>query len=375
MFDPYPLLQQQRNFFATGATRPESFRRQQLAKLATAIKKHEAAVIEALHQDCRKPPLESFGSEVLLTLSELQYGLKHLRGWMRPQRVGTPASQFRSTAVIYPEPKGIVLIVGPWNYPFQLVLVPLIGAIAAGNCAVLKPSEHAPATSALLAKLVAETFDPAFVAVVEGGIPENQALLAEPWDHLFFTGGTAIGRIVMAAAAKHLTPVTLELGGKSPCIVDGTIDLAIAAKRIAWGKFINCGQTCIAPDYILVAEAVKEPLVAALRQVLGQFYGAQIEHNPDYGRIINQRQFDRLVALLPEATGEGVLRFGGRHRREDLFLEPTLVDDLHFTSKLMAEEIFGPILPILTYQCLEEVVTQVRSHPKPLALYIFSQDP
>jgi len=245
----------------------------------------------------QKPAIEAYGSEILIILAEIKYVLKHLKAWTKPQKVPTPLSQFIASSYIYTEPLGVVLVISPWNYPFQLAIVPIIGAIAAGNCAIIKPSEYAPHTSALLAELIAKHFDPKFLAVVEGEVEASQALLAEKFDHIFFTGGTEVGRIVMGAAAKHLTPVTLELGGKSPAIIDADCDLDLAAKRMIWGKFYNAGQTCIAPDYVLVQESVKSAVMDKIEHYIQEFYGEQPQSSPDYARIINDRQFDRLFPV------------------------------------------------------------------------------
>jgi acyl-CoA reductase-like NAD-dependent aldehyde dehydrogenase len=265
----------------------------------------------------------------------------------------------------------VVLIISPWNYPFGLALSPLVGAIAAGNCAVIKPSELSPATSAVIADLLNRHFPPELIQVVEGDAAVSQALLRERFDHIFFTGGTRIGQIVMKAAAKHLTPVTLELGGKTPCIVDRDIDLTETAKRIAWGKFLNAGQTCVAPDYLLVQETIQQPLLQALQQAIEDFYGTNPAASPDYGRIINQRQFERLVGLL----NSGDIHYGGAFDPDSRYLAPTLMTNLSPEAPVMAEEIFGPILPILTYSSLEEAITLVNERPKPLALYLFSKNP
>jgi aldehyde dehydrogenase (NAD+) len=289
---------------------------------------------------------------------------------MKPKKVGTPINLFPSSSYIYTEPLGVVLIVAPWNYPFALTIQPLIGAIAAGNCAILKPSEHTPYTSQAIAKIINDNFDPNFIIAIEGGIETNQALLAERFDHIFFTGGTAIGKIVMEAAAKHLTPVTLELGGKSPCIIDETCDLEITAKRIVWGKFYNAGQTCVAPDYLLVQKNIKPLLIEKLVTHVKAFFGENAQTSPDLARIVNDRQFDRLVGLLDE----GKVLIGGNSDKSDRFIAPTLIDAVSPNSKIMAEEIFGPILPILEYDQLSEAIAFVNAQAKPLALYFFSSN-
>ena len=297
MASPIPdLVQQQREFFRTEQTQSIDFRLEQLTKLKQAIVDRQEAIVQAAKADLGRPAFEAYFE--IATLGEINLALKQLKNWVKPQRVKSPIDQFPASAWIQPDPLGVVLIIGPWNYPFQLIVSPLVGAIAAGNCAILKPSEHAPYTSRVVAELIAATFDPEYVAVAEGDANVSKQLLAEKFDHIFFTGGTAIGRIVMTAAAQHLTPVTLELGGKSPCIVDSNIHLDRTAKRIAWGKFINAGQTCIAPDYLLVQEQIKPDLVDRIKYHIKEFYGENPAVSPDYGRIIHRQHFDRLVAFL-----------------------------------------------------------------------------
>lgn len=368
--DVQSAIAKQRAFFATGQTKNYDFRLAQLNKLLELIQGNDKLILDAVHADLRKPAIEAYGSEVLSTLAEIKYAAKHLRKWMKPQKVGTPINLFPSSSYIYTEPLGVVLIVAPWNYPFTLTIQPLVGAIAAGNCAILKPSEHTPHTSKAIAKIINENFDPSFITAIEGGIETNQALLAEKFDHIFFTGGTAIGRIVMEAAAKHLTPVTLELGGKSPCIVDAECDLDIAAKRIVWGKFYNSGQTCVAPDYLLVQRNIKPILIEKLVACLRTFFGDNPQQSPDFGRIVNDRQFDRLVGLLDE----GKILIGGTSDKSDRFIAPTLIDGVSPSAKIMADEIFGPILPILEYDQISEAIAFINHQPKPLALYLFSNN-
>ena len=362
------LIRRQRAYWATGATRSLDFRLTQIKALREAIIKYQAEIIDAARQDLGRPEFEGYFE--VGVISELDYVIKHLPRWVKPRKVSLPLSQRPGKAWVQPEPLGVALIIGPWNYPFQLIISPLMGAIAAGNCALLKPSELAPATSSVLARLVNDTFDPAHVALIEGGVEVAQALLAEKFDHIFFTGGERVGKIVMQAAAQHLTPVTLELGGKSPCIVDVDVNLDVAARRILWGKCLNAGQTCVAPDYLLVNERIKADLVAALQQRLKDCYGDHPAQSPDYSRIVNDRQFDRLVSLL----GQGNLLAGGDHNREDRYLAPTLIDGVSWDAPIMQEEIFGPILPILTYRDLGEAIAAINQQPKPLALYLFSRD-
>jgi aldehyde dehydrogenase (NAD+) len=363
------FIQQQRQFFQSGKTQDTDFRLTQLKALKQAILAQESAIYDALKADLHKPPLEAYALEITV-VQEIDYAIQHLSTWVRPKRVPTPWVQWPATSRIYPQPLGVVLIISPWNYPFQLSVAPLIGAIAAGNCALLKPSELAPHSSRVIANLIRDTFDPAYITVVEGGVEVSQALLEEPLDHIFFTGGTAIGKLVMAAAAQHLTPVTLELGGKSPCIVDTDIHLQHTARRIAWGKFINAGQSCIAPDYLLVDRQIKPALIAALKTTLQEFYGDDPSQSEDYARIVSFKQFERLTRLLQD----GQVVIGGQVNESDRYIAPTLLDNVSPEAAIMQEEIFGPILPILTYEIIEEAIAFVNARPKPLALYLFSQN-
>jgi aldehyde dehydrogenase (NAD+) len=362
------LIQDQRRFFASGQPRDIDFRLAQLAKLRDAIIANQDRIVAAVQADLGRPPFEAYFE--IATLGEIKLAIKQLKTWVKPRKVSTSIDVFPASAWVQPEPLGIALIIGPWNYPFQLLLSPLVGAIAAGNCAILKPSEHAPHTAGLVADLIRSIFDSNYVAVVEGDAEVSQQLLAEKFDHIFFTGGTAIGRIVMQAAANHLTPVTLELGGKSPCIVDKTTRLDYAAKRIAWGKFINAGQTCIAPDYLLVDRTIKDEFMTHLIKAIQGLYGDNPATSPDFARIINQRQLDRLKSLL--SSGKIVL--GGDVNEADRYLSPTVLDEVIWTDPVMESEIFGPILPVLTYDRLDEAIDQINARPKPLALYVFSED-
>ncbi|MFN5516059.1 MAG: aldehyde dehydrogenase [Cyanobacteriota bacterium] len=364
------LVQSQRAYFNSGATKPLAFRQAQLRKLRDEIQRRQEDIIQALRQDLGKPQFESYLVEIYGSLKEIDYAIKNLPRWLKPQRVKVGAEVWPSSAQVYPDPLGVVLAISPWNYPFSLAIAPLVGALAAGNCAVLKPSEASAATSRILAELLNDAFPQDYLYVAEGDAETSQALLAEKFDHIFFTGGTRIGQIIMEAAARQLTPVTLELGGKSPCIVTPEIDLKETAKRIIWGKFLNAGQTCIAPDYLLVQEEVLPRLLPALQQTLTEFYGADPAQSPDYGRMINDRQFERLVSLL----GEGEILTGGQFDRASRYLAPTLVVNPNLDGALMGEEIFGPILPILTYRALEDAIAFVNARPKPLALYLFSRN-
>lgn len=363
-------IAEQRQFFATGKTKDLSFRIEQLKRLQQAIQENELIIHQALQADLNKPRFESYATEVLVCLEEIKYALKHIKSWVKPQKVSPSLAQFPASLKVYAEPLGVVLIIGPWNYPFQLIIAPLVGAIAAGNCAVLKPSEMAPHTSKLVAKLITQYFDPTFITVVEGGKEVSQQLLEEKFDHIFFTGGTEIGKVVMQAAGKQLTPVTLELGGKSPCIVDADTPLELTARRIAWGKFMNAGQTCIAPDYLLVDKRIKTPLLEEIKRNIHNFYGDDPATSPDYARIVSDRHFQRLDGLLD--TGKIII--GGQTNRGDRYIAPTVIDGVSWEDTVMQEEIFGPILPVLEYSDLSEAIAQVNAQPKPLALYFFSNN-
>lgn len=364
------MLAKMRDYFASGATRSEAFRKEQLLALKHAIKKNEAAINEALYADLRKSPEEVWVAETGIVLEEINNALKNLTRWMRPKKVRTNLLNLPSSSRIEAEPFGLTLIIAPWNYPLQLLLNPLVGAIAAGNCAVLKPSELAPATSALLKKMVDETFSPSYVACVEGdGAEVVPALLREgKFDHVFYTGSTAVGRIVYKLAADQLIPVILELGGKSPCVIESDASLTVAAKRIALTKYNNAGQICVAPDYILVHASVKEKFIAELIKTLTQFFSEHPQLCPHYGRIINEKQFDRLVSYLPQ----GKVIYGGQHDRGTKFMAPTLLDDVALDAPVMNEEIFGPLLPILSYQSRKEALAIINRHPNPLAFYLYT---
>ncbi len=363
------IISKQREFFQTGQTQNVDFRLAQLKILKQAIVEQEQAIFQALEADLHKPEFETYISEILVT-KEIDYAIKHLKSWTQPQKTAVPWQLFSYSARINPEPLGVVLIIGTWNYPFNLIIAPLVGAIAAGNCAILKPSEIAPHTSSLLAEIIGKYFDPAYIAVVEGGVEISQQLLAEKFDHIFFTGGTGVGKIVMAAAAKHLTPVTLELGGKSPCIVDNEINLEYTARRITWGKFLNAGQTCIAPDYLLVNQKIKPDLINAIKKCLTGFYGNNPASSPDYARIISQNHFERLGKLLKD----GAIIIGGETDQSTLYIAPTVIDHVSLTDTIMQEEIFGPILPVIEYTDITEAIALINSKPKPLALYLFTQN-
>lgn len=363
-------FRRQKAYFSTGATRDLEFRKEALEKLLGAVKKHEPAILEALHQDLGKPEYEAYVSEVAYLYEEIRFTSKRFSKWAKPERVGANWLLGPARARIYADPRGVVLILSPWNYPFQLLMAPLVGAIAAGNTAMLKPSELAPATSAVIAKLVKETFDPAFISVYEGGVDVSERLLELPYDYIFFTGGTQVGKLVMTAAAKHLTPVTLELGGKSPCIVHEDADLKITSRRVAWGKFFNAGQTCIAPDYVLVHSNVREAFLQEMKARMHEFFGEDPKKSSDFARIINGRHFDRLTSYL-----QGKRAFvGGEQDKATKYLAPTILTDATVDDKVMQEEIFGPILPVLEYRTLDEAIRFVNDRPKPLAFYFFSKN-
>ncbi len=360
------ILEAQRQFFATGKTKNVDFRIEQLKRLKQAVSDYQEQITAAVKADLNRPKFEAYFE--LSFLTEISDTIKKLKSWTKPKKVDTPIEQFPAGAKIYPEPLGVVLIISPWNYPFQLAISPLLGAIAAGNCAIVKPSEIATNTSKVVADLIAHTFEPAYVAAITGGVEISQQLLTEKFDYIFFTGGTRVGKIVIEAAAKNMTPVTLELGGKSPCIVESDIQLEYTAKRITWGKFINAGQTCVAPDYLLVNQAVKSDLLEKIKQYIYEFYGENPASSPDYCRIINEQQFSRLTDLLKD----GKIVVGGESQPGDRYIAPTVIEGISWDSPIMQEEIFGPILPVLEYSDLSEAIALVNSRPKPLALYFFS---
>lgn len=364
------ILEKQRAFFATGKTLDVGYRIDALKKLRQALLANEAAIARALRADLGKSPEESYMCETGIVLGEISYMLRHIRSFAKERTVLTPLAQFASRSCKKPTPYGVTLIMSPWNYPLMLTLDPLVDAIAAGNTAVLKPSAYSPATSALLKKLIGEIFPEEYVALVTGGREENAYLLEKKFDYIFFTGSKSVGKLVLEKAAKHLTPVTLELGGKSPCIVDKSAKLELAARRIVFGKFLNCGQTCVAPDYILCHSSVKDRLVECLKAEISRQYGSDYLDNPLYGRIISPKHFDRITGLI---DGEKVVS-GGHFDVPSQKIEPTVMDNVTWNDRVMGEEIFGPVLPILTFDDLEDVIETVNSHDKPLALYIYAED-
>ncbi len=358
-------------FFLEGNTRTYDFRKKQLIKLKNAIKKREQEIIQALFLDLHKSSMETYTTEIGFVYEEINNTLKNLKEWMQPETVSTPLIAQPSSSKIYKDPLGITLIIAPWNYPFQLTLSPLVGSIAGGNCSFLKPSEETQHTSDVIVQIISETFDENFIKVITGeGATVVPQLMKLPFDHVFFTGSVAVGKRIMAMAAEHLTPVTLELGGKSPCIIDETASLSIAAKRIAWGKFINAGQTCVAPDYILIHTSVKEKFCRLLKEAVQQFYGEDPKKSADYTRMVNLKRFDAVAKYLEK----GNIIFGGKKERDTLYIAPTLIDGIGHEDEIMQEEIFGPVLPVITYDNLSDVPSVVNRYAYPLALYIFTDN-
>ncbi|MEE6131744.1 aldehyde dehydrogenase [Priestia flexa] len=364
------LVKKQRSFFYSGKTKDVAFRIETLTKLKELIQNHEQDILDALKADLNKPEAEAKRAEVGLVLGEIEFTLKHLEEWAATKEVPTPATHEGAKSFIQPDPYGVALVIAPWNYPFQLAVTPLAGAIAAGNCAVLKPSELTPRTSSLLAALINENFPEEYLCVVEGEVETSTALLKENFNYIFFTGSTAVGKIVAKAAAEYLTPTTLELGGKSPTIVHSDANIEEAAVRIARGKFANAGQTCVAPDYILVQKNSKQALIEKLKEVIITSYGENISSDLDFSHIVSEKHFERLTNYLDN----GKLVAGGNSDRSKLFIEPTILDEISFDDSVMQDEIFGPILPIIEYDELSEVIAAVRNRPNPLALYVFTQD-
>ncbi|MEZ6189226.1 MAG: aldehyde dehydrogenase family protein [Planctomycetota bacterium] len=362
-------LQALRRTFRSGRTKDLAWRRRQLERLVAMLRENEERLFEVLKLDMGKPQEEAYGAEIGTVIGETEYTLKRLNKWAKPEKVRTNLINLPGSSAIHREPLGVVLVIAPWNYPLQLALLPLMGAIAAGNCVVLKPSEITSHSSRLLAELLPQYLDPHAVTVIEGGVAETTELLEQRFDHVFFTGSTRVGQIVMQAAAKHLTPVTLELGGKSPTIVDDEVDLEVAAKRIAWGKFFNAGQTCLAPDYVLVHASREQELLDALKQAVLGFYGQDPKESKDFARIVSAEHHARLVGLLEGQTADT----GGQHDAATRYLAPTILRDVDPSSPVMQEEIFGPILPVLRVQSLDEAIAFVTDRPRPLGLYVFSK--
>ncbi|HDR3522980.1 aldehyde dehydrogenase [Bacillus pacificus] len=364
------IVNKQKAYFYNGYTRSVEVRKNNLKKLYEGVQRFEQEIFQALKLDLNKSVHESFTTEVGYVLKEISFQLKHISSWSKPKRVRTALTHFGSKGKVVPEPYGVTLIIAPWNYPFQLAIAPLVGALAAGNTIVLKPSELTPNVSKVITRMLEELFQEELVAVVEGGVEESTALLKEPFDYIFFTGSVGVGKVVMEAAAKQLTPLTLELGGKSPCIVHKDAKIDVTARRIVWGKFLNAGQTCVAPDYMYVHASVKEQLIEALRHEIEKQYGKEPLHNDNYVRIVSERHFERLCTFLKD--GKTVI--GGNYKKETLHIEPTVLTNVTWESAVMEDEIFGPILPIIEYDNIEDVIDTIQQHPKPLALYVFSED-
>ena len=364
------LVKKQRTFFASGKTLSLSFRIKALDRLEQTIIRYEQELYKALRKDLGKSKTESYMCEVGLTLSELRFIRRHICAWSRDRLVRTPLAQFHAKSFTVQEPYGVVLVMSPWNYPVLLTLEPLIGALAAGNCCVVKPSAYSPATSKILAQMIRDTFPSGYVSVVEGGREENQSLLEQRFDYIFFTGGVNVGRLVMEKASAHLTPVTLELGGKSPCIIDHTADLKLAARRIVFGKYLNCGQTCVAPDYVLIEQSIKNRFLGYVKKEIIRMYGEKPLANPDYGKMINRKHFDRVLHLIDDRK----VVHGGENSADTCQIAPTVLDRVLEEDAVMQEEIFGPVLPILTVSSMGEAYAFVKKRPQPLALYLFTSD-
>lgn len=364
------IIETQRKYFNSGATLDVEMRIQALKKLRTCIEKYESDIGAALKKDLGKSGMESYMCETGMVLSEISYMLKHVRSYTKEKTVMTPLAQFHSRSYKKPSPYGVVLVMSPWNYPFLLTIDPLVDAIAAGNTVVLKPSAYSPYTTEIVKKIIEECFEPEYVAVVTGGRAENACLLNEHFDYIFFTGSQAVGKEVMRHAAEHLTPVTLELGGKSPCVVEKSADIKLAAKRIVFGKFLNCGQTCVAPDYVYCDAAIKDQLVSELKIQIKKQYGKEPLKNKNYGKIINEKHFKRISGLIDGAK----VVCGGNVNEKTLQIEPTVMDNVTFDDAVMQEEIFGPILPVLTYESIDGAIEKINSMAHPLALYIFTED-
>ncbi|MFH1856403.1 MAG: aldehyde dehydrogenase [Candidatus Omnitrophota bacterium] len=366
----FDIANVQRKFFLTCVTKDISFRVRQLEILRKTIIENEKEILDALRSDLGKPEMEAYVAEVSDVINDIDIAVKNIRRWAKPLKTPTPLMLFPAKSYIYAEPYGSVLIIAPWNYPFKLAMSPLVGAMAAGNCVVVKPSEYAPHTARVIVDIITRCFESRYIKAIEGGVEEARMLLEQKFDYIFFTGGTAIGKIVAMAAATNLTPVTLELGGKSPCIVDEDIDIEKTAKRICWGKFFNAGQSCISPDYLIAHKSVKQKLIQAMIKCIEKFYGKDPFTSPDYARIVNEKHFLRVSELLKE----GNIVCGGETNAEKLYIAPTIVDNIPPDAKITREEIFGPVLPVMEYDNLDEVIADINKGAKPLALYFFSRN-
>ncbi|AVQ44583.1 aldehyde dehydrogenase [Clostridium botulinum] len=364
------MLKKQKSFFEKGYTKDINFRIEALKKLKHNIKMNETNIFKALKIDLNKSEFETFITEIGIVYDEINGAIKNIKKWSKSKKVKTSITNFLASSYIYNEPYGVALIMSPWNYPFQLIMAPLVGAISAGNCVLLKPSELAVETEKIIVKIIKETFSDEYIGVVTGGVKESEALLKEKFDYIFYTGGINVGKIVMRAAAENLTPITLELGGKSPCIVDKDANIDLAAKRITWGKFLNAGQTCVAPDYLVVHRNIKEKLISSIENYIIEFFGENAFESEEYPRIINERHFKRLEGYLKE----GKIVSGGKTDISNLYIEPTIIEGINFKNRIMEEEIFGPIFPVIEFEDIDEVIDIIKNNPKPLALYYFSED-
>ncbi|MCI1209164.1 MAG: aldehyde dehydrogenase [Treponema sp.] len=364
------IVSEQRKFFSSGITRDITYRKNALRLLKTSMLKYEKELNDALKLDLNKAPMESFMTETALVQDEIKYQLRHISKWSRKKHAATTLAQFPSKGIVIPEPYGVVLIMAPWNYPYLLTMDPLIGALAAGNCCILKPSNYSIHVSQVIKKIITDVFEENYIAVIEGGRNENTQLLNQPFDYIFFTGGKTVGRLVLEKAAVNLTPVTLELGGKSPCVITKDTDCRQSAKRLVWGKFLNCGQTCVAPDYVLVDKSIKEELLNDIKYWIEKMFGPQPLQNTEYPKIINEKHFTRIQKYLKDQK----IFLGGKSDSHTLKIEPTVVIDPDPGSTLMQEEIFGPLLPVLSYTDIQEAVEFIVNRPAPLALYLFTND-
>lgn len=365
------IVNKQKAFFNLNSTKDIYFRIEQLDKLKNIILEYEDLIIDSLYKDLGKSPFESYSTEIGMVLSEISHAQKNIKNWSKVKKVKTPLTNFKAKSYIYPEPYGNVLIISPWNYPLQLTLAPLLGAIAAGNTALIKPSSSSLHTSNTIEKMINENFPEEFIHVINMDSKSADYLLDKKFDYIFYTGSVSVGKLIMGKASKHLTPITLELGGKSPCIVDKEGNIDIFAKRIVWGKFLNAGQTCVAPDYVYVHKDIKDKLIEKIVKYIEYFYGKNIKDNDEYPRIINKKQFNRLISLIDENK----LIYGGDSDLESLYISPTIMDNITWDDPVMEDEIFGPILPLLEYESIVQVIEEIKKRPRPLALYVFSTNP
>lgn len=370
MIELQPYLDKQKQFFQSGITKDISYRIDQLRKLKKILVDNEQLLIEEVHKDFQKSAFETYVTEIGLIITDINYAIKNVESWSKQRSVSTALVNFPSKNFIITEPYGSALIIAPWNYPILLALQPLVGAIAAGNTAILKPSELTPNTSSILEKLISENFEDEFLKVILGGVEESSALVKMDFDYIFFTGSTKVGKIIMRDASERLTPLTLELGGKSPCIIDETANLEVSAKRVAWGKFVNAGQTCVAPDYLLVKKSIKAEFLDHLKTAINQLYGDNPKESPDFPRIINDAHFDRLACLLDD----GETTIGGEFDKDTKYIAPTVLNNITLEDSIMQDEIFGPILPVLDYTSVEDCIKIINARPRPLALYVFTSD-